>query len=202
MVSFQSEVPPVQLDTWFSLCAAQVLAGECRVAPVSRDSVPAQLSQPAPMDPPQCTTKLISNDHRSTNCEKKPLKSSDPYPRQWSDTSATRTDCSEPCPTSHHESLQRWGIYHLSEKPVPLFSTLIWKTPSLYLVKIYFLSFKTITSCSIPTGPAERRCSMCWIWEFPAAHNKDHGKAAGIYSPWRFRVEQRHICSIWRAPGE
>lgn len=62
------EVPPTQLYPQFSLCAAQVLASECSVSPVSKDSVPAQLFQPAPVDPPQCTAELSSQDHRLTNC--------------------------------------------------------------------------------------------------------------------------------------
>lgn len=78
---------------------------------------------------------------------------------------------------------------------------LMWKT-SLYLGKIDLLQLKTITTCPISTGPAERRCSMCWIWEFPAAHDKDHGEAAGTCSPWRFMVKQRPTCSIWRHWGD
>lgn len=91
----------------------------CWVSPVSREFVPAQLFQPAPMDPPQSTAELGSQDHQlSIHTLKGQL-----VQLSCNDQTLLELDqIAQSLVIPDHECLQRWGIYYLSEKAIPLFN--------------------------------------------------------------------------------
>lgn len=90
-----------------------------RVGPVSRPC--ASRAAPASSNrPTQCTAELGSQDHRITNCQKTPLRSVQLPCNDQRDLRLGQIAQSLFIPD--HECLQRWGIYYLYEKPVPLFN--------------------------------------------------------------------------------